>query len=256
MEDLGLELRAGNQSGGRPWELASLFGLGVPELGATAIPSPGGSGGSGVVLDPGDFAALLRALRTVNHGRNLTVPKVLVSNHQDATLNSVLQTPYLSTASNNTVATTSLGGTSDAGTSVTVTPHILDGDRLRLAYDVSISSFVGEAADPALPPPRQENLLSATVTLPDGFAIAVGGLEVETEGESATSVPLFGDIPLLGRLFRSTSTSRTTNRFFVFLRCSVLWHEGFRELRYWSDGARATAGLNPEFPVLEPRIIR
>lgn len=256
MRDLGLELRGGGERGGSLWEVASLFGLGAPELGGTSIPSPEGSGGTGVVLDPGSYVALLRALASVNHGRSLSVPKVLVSNHQDATLDSALQTPYISTAATNTVATTSLGGTSDAGTSVTVTPHILDGDRLRLEYEVSLSSFVGEAADPALPPPRQENKLQSTVTLPDGFAIAVGGLDVETESEGTRYVPGLGDLPVLGALFRSTSKTRTTNRFFVFLRCSVLHSEGYRHLLHLSERPLAEAGLGGEFPVLEPRIIR
>ena len=79
-----------------------------------------------------------------------------------------MDTPFLSTNATTTVATTSLGGTEDAGTQITVTPHIGEGDQLRLEYSVSISSFVGSPADPALPPPRQENKLEASASLPNG----------------------------------------------------------------------------------------
>jgi len=253
--DLGVELRYGGESGGTFGELASLFGLGAPGITESSIPTSGGSGASGVVLDPGTFVGLVRALEAVSGGRTLTTPKLLVANHADAEFNSLLQTPYLATTATNTVATTSLGGTSDAGTSVTVTPHILDGDRLRLEYSVSISSFVGAAIDPALPPPRQENLLTSTVVVPDGHSVVIGGVEVETEGSTSSRVPLFGRIPILGALFRSDSEDSSRSHFFVFLRCNVLGR-GFEELRYLSGGVRAEAGVAGDFPVLEPRVMR
>jgi general secretion pathway protein D len=255
MVDLGVELRYSGEIGGTAAEVASLFGLGSPALSSGAIPSPTGSGATGVVLDPGRFSAVVRALEAVNQGRSMTIPKVLVANHQDAQLNSVLQTPFLSTAASNTVATTSLGGTSDAGTSIRVTPHILDGDRLRLEYSVSISSFVGDSADPALPPPRQENLLDSTVVVPDGHTVVVGGVDIETESEATSRVPLLGQIPILGRLFRSNSKSKTRTRFYVFLRCNILT-SGFEQLRYVSQGARTEAGVPNGYPVMRPRIIR
>ncbi|MCP4007660.1 MAG: hypothetical protein GY725_26055 [bacterium] len=256
MLDLGVELRAGGESDGREGRIASLFGLGAPELDATAIPALAGTGGTGVILNPGDFSALVRALETVNKGRTLTVPKVLVSNHEDANLNSVLQTPYTTTAATTTVATTSFGGSSDAGTSITVTPHIQSGDQLRLDYSVSISSFVGDSVDPALPPPRQENLLDSTVTVPDGHTIVVGGLEVDSETEAVSRLPLLGRLPILGALFRNTSAGHSKSRFFVFLRCSVLQHERFEDLKYLSVDDLDAALIDDGLPVLEPRIMR
>ena len=215
-----------------------------------------GSGGTGVILNPGDFSTLLRALKMVNRGRTLTVPKVLVSNHEHASLNSVLQTPYTSTAATTTVATTRFGGSSDAGTSITITPHIQNGDQLRLDYSVSISSFVGDSADPALPPPRQENLLASTVTVPNGYTVVVGGLEIESDTEAESRVPVLGSLPLVGGLFRSRSTSRSKSRFFVFMRCSVLQHDRFEDLKYLSAGDLDAADLDDGWPVLEPRIMR
>ncbi len=256
MLDLGVELRAGGDSSGRQGRLGSLFGLGSPDLDTASIPALAGSGGTGVILNPGDFGALIRALETVNSGRTLTVPKVLVSNHEDASLNSVLQTPYTTTAATTTVATTSFGGSSDAGTSITITPHIQNGDQLRLDYSVSISSFVGDSADPALPPPRQENLLDSTVTVPDGHTVVVGGLEVESETAAKSRVPVLGRIPLFGRLFKNTSTSNTKSRFFVFMRCSVLQHGRFEDLKNLSARDLEAAELDDGWPVLEPRIMR
>jgi len=70
----------------------------------------------------------------------------------------------------------------DAGTTITVKPQVAEGDHLVLDYAVSVSTFVGEPADPALPPPRQENQLQSIVTVPDGYTVVVGGLERLSEG--------------------------------------------------------------------------
>ena len=256
MRDLGVELAGQGTVGSAEWGLASLFGLGAPAPSDPALPSIEGSGFTGVILDQGSYAAVVRALEVLNEGRVLSAPRVLVANHEEATLDSVLQSPYLTTNATNTVATTSFGGTSDAGTSIQVSPHITDGDRLRLEYTVSISTFVGQPTDPALPPPRQENQLTSVVTLPDGYTVVIGGLDVETETKAVTQVPVLGWIPGIGELFKSRIVSRTKSRFFVFLRCSVLRGQGFEELRYLSGREMADAGIEDPWPRLEPRIIR
>ena len=156
----------------------------------------------------------------------------------------------------NTVATTSFGGTLDAGTSVQITPQITDGDRLLIDYTVSLSSFTGDSADPNLPPPRLQNRLASTATLPDGYAVVVGGLEVESETRAESRVPVLGSIPILGALFKSQSRGRTRSRFFVFLRCSVLRSPRFEDLRYISAEDVDLAGISGDAPEVEPRIIR
>ena len=254
--DLGVELQALLTSGDTLASLSSLFGLGSPDPAAASLPAGGGSGFSGVVLDPGDFSAVVRALETLNHGRSLTIPKLLVNNNQEAQLGSVLQTPYTSTNASQTVATTSLGGTLDAGTSITVRPQIAEGDQLVLDYSVSLSSFVGTSSAPSLPPPRQENRLASVATIPDGYTVVVGGLEIETETDGASKVPLLGWIPVVGRLFESRSRSKVRSRFFVFIRCSVLRSQTFEDLRYVSGIELDKVDLEDGWPTLQPRIIR
>ncbi len=253
---LGVEIQKLGFENDVQYRLTSLFGLGSPNAAESTLPAPGGAGGSGVVLDPGNFSAAVRALEVVNKGRTLTVPKVLVSNHQTATLNSVLQTPYASTNASTTVATTSFGGTLDAGTQISVTPTIAEGDQLLLDYTIAISSFVGAAADPALPPPRQENRLKSMVTVPDGYAVVIGGLEVASEAKARSSVPILGDIPLLGALFSNQSKTDNKSRFFVFLRCTVQRSQTYEDLRYFGEKDMAKAGVDDGWPKLEPRWIR
>ncbi|MHC4414378.1 MAG: secretin N-terminal domain-containing protein [Planctomycetota bacterium] len=252
--DLGVELEKMEISGSTLINLASLFGLGA--AGLEEVETPTGAGGTALVLRPGDFRVLVRALETINDGRSLNIPKVLVSNNQQAVLDSVLQQPFTSTNASDTVATTSFGGTQDAGTSVTVRPQIAEGDHLLLEYSVSLSTFVGESSDPALPPPRQQNNLQSVVTIPDGYTVVVGGLETVTEAEAVSQVPLLGSIPILGEVFKSRSISSTRNRFYVFIRVNILRHGGFEDLKYLSDRDVVAAEIDDEWPEVEPRVIR
>jgi type II secretory pathway component GspD/PulD (secretin) len=253
---LGVELQRIGTSGTAQYKLGSLFGLGSTSPTEPTLPALQGTGGVGAVLDPGTFSVLVKALETLNQGRALTIPKVLVTNLQTADLNSVLQTPFASVNASTTVATTSFGGTQDAGTQISVTPRITQGDELALDYTITLSSFVGDASNPALPPPRQENKLKSSATVPDGFTVAVGGLEIETEGTSNERVPVLGWIPILGSLFSSQSHTKTKARFFVFLRTSVLRNQQFEDLRYLGEKELAAAKVSDSWPRVEPRIIR
>ncbi len=255
--ELGAEIAKLEVDGDVQARVASVFGLGLPDPSATALPGLGSASGvAGVVLSPGDFSAVVRALETLDSGRTRTHPRILVDNNRPATLHSVLQTPYAATNASSTVATTSFGGTQDAGTQIDVTPQIANGDQLLLDYSISISTFVGEAADPALPPPRQETRLKSVATIPDGFVVSVGGLEIESEGQGRSQVPLLGSIPILGELFGTRETSSSRSRFYVFLRASVMRSGTFEDLKYTSGRDLADARVEDGFPRLEPRVMR
>lgn len=252
--DLGIELDKIEVGGGTLFRLSSLFGLGA-DAAANALPG-GGSGLTGVVLDPGEFSVLLRALETINEGRSTSMPRVLVANAQEAEFNSVVQQPILSTNASDVVATTSFGGFEDAGTTITVSPQILAGEQLNLDYSVTLSTFVGDSSDDALPPPRQQNQLSSTITIPDSYTVAVGGIELDTYGEAESRVPLVGSVPWLGELFKNRSRSRSRTRYYVFIRASIYQDAVFEQLRYVSDTLADEASVPTGWPVIKPRVIR
>lgn len=253
--DLGIELQKLEVSGRTLIGLSSLFGLTDLTVDSDS-PLTGGRGFSGVVLSPGDFSVVVRALKTLNTGVSKSYPRILVNNNEQATLDAVLQEPFSSINASDTVATTSFGDFVDAGTQVTVTPHIAEGDHLVLEYNVTLSAFVGESSDPNLPPPRQQTMLQSVVTIPDGYAIAVGGLEVVSEAEAVSQIPLLGDLPIIGELFKNRSRSQSRSRFYVFIRANVLRHDGFEDLKYLSDREAVAADFDDGWPVLEPRVIK
>lgn len=254
---LGFELEGQiNLSADSLLRLSSLFGLSAAgnQVGARTA---SGTGGTGLLLSPGEFAVVVRALETLNQGRSVSVPQVLVNNNQQATFNSTVEQPYASTlTTTNTLATTSFGGTASAGTVVTAKPQIAEGDHLILEYTVELSAFVGEAASANLPPPKQTNNVSSSVTLPDGFTVAVGGLDLTTQGESLDQVPLISQIPIVGEAFKNRSKSSSNSKFYVFLRAEVLRRTDFEDLKYLSGLKTQSAKVEDGFPVLEPRMIR
>jgi type II secretory pathway component GspD/PulD (secretin) len=179
-----------------------------------------------------------------------------VNSNQKAKLASVLQTPFLSTNATQVVATTTLGGTQDAGTTIEVKPQIAEGDHLTLEYSIILSTFVGTASDPSLPPPRQQNTLNSAATIPDGYTVALGGLETKSETEAINQVPILGSLPVIGWLFSSESTKVEHSRFYVFIRASILRSSDFQHLKFLSDVEMHRADVDPGWPEVEPILIR
>lgn len=253
--DFGVELERLQVNGDTLLRLSSLFGLASGTAGARTVPDRNGF--TGAVLDPGDFSVVVRALEGISKGRSLSNPRVLVSNNEQATFNSVLQQPFASTSTAAGVSSqTSFGGTQDAGTTISVKPQVAQGDHVVLNYSVSLSSFVGTATDPNLPPPRQQNNVQSIVTIPDGYTVVVGGLEVQTQGDTKTQVPIVGSIPLLGELFKNSSASTSKNRFFVFLRASVMRNANLDDLKYVSQSPLEHSTIDDGVPDVVPQIIR
>ncbi|RLC97943.1 MAG: hypothetical protein DRI65_18775, partial [Chloroflexota bacterium] len=252
----GVELRGAATAGSALLGGGTFFGLGAPAVDSGEGAPPPLAGGVGVILNPGDFSAVVSALETVSEGRSLSRPRVLTRNHVTANLNSVLETPYAATVSTQVVATVTYGGSSEAGTTISVTPHLTSGDRIRLVYSITLSAFVGDAADPSLPPPRQQTVLTSEAILPDGHTIVLGGLELTSESRSKQAVPWISRVPLLGWLFKDTSRSQQNTRFFIFIRCDVLRGDSYRALRDVTAGDLREAGLPADLPVLEPRWMR
>ena len=247
--NLGVEMAKHFASGDITGDLTSLFGLSTPVAGAanpTARAAGNSNGFGGVVLKPGQYAIVAKALETVNHGNSTIRSQLVVANNAQATLNSIVQQPVSSINSSTQVATTSFAGTSDAGTQITVTPRISPADYVTLDYAVAQSAFLGAAtvtADSAIPPTKRNDNVSSTATIPDGYVIALGGLSNKTIAHSESRIPWLGSIPFLGRLFSSHTDSTQDSRFYVFIRANILRNASFGDLRYSTDEKAKAAGI-------------
>lgn len=252
---LGVELERIASLGNATLKLGSLFGLsnGGPASGTVGA----GAGFNGSVLNQGEYGAVIRALETVNQGRSLSRPQLLVSNNEKAVFSSVLQQPITQqtrTGSNDT--TFSYGGSESAGTTISVRPQIAQGDHLVLTYSIKLSSFVGASTTPGLPPPKQENSVDSVATIPDGHTVVVGGVDFLSDSNGESRLPLLGRLPVVGNLFKNQNDSNSRSRFFVFIRATVLRNNGFEDLKFISGEARGAAKVEDGWPVVKARMIR
>ncbi|MCX5655624.1 MAG: hypothetical protein NTY65_13380 [Planctomycetota bacterium] len=250
--ELGVELSKSDTVGKNGNTLVfSSFGLSTMDL-KTGLPTlVPGAGFNGILIDPNTINAVVHAVATSSKAEVLSAPKILVNDNATATLSSIAESPFTSINASQTVSTTSFAGYASAGTTITVTPHIAEGDHLQLRYSVTLNSFTGHGAA-GIPPPRQTNVLTSEVTVPDGYCVIVGGLNRKNDSDTVTKVPLLGDIPILEFFFGLHNKQASQSTLFVFLRPIILRDDLFEDLKYLSERDLKVARLAPNCPVSKP----
>jgi general secretion pathway protein D len=104
-----------------------------------------------------------------------------------------------------------------------VTPHINDGASLRLEIEQEISSIAPTSQGVnAVDLITNKRSIKSTILAENGQVIVLGGLIQDDVTQADSKVPLLGDIPLIGRLFRSTKETRIKRNLMVFLRPTVI----------------------------------
>jgi len=177
------------------------------------------------------FAAILQAISSSSHANLLSTPSILTLDNQKAKILVGQEVPfrtgsYTTTAdgANNPFTTIQR---KDVGVTLEVTPHIHEGDSVRLEVSQEVSSIVpsslvsasnGGISDVV----TNKRTIDTTVLADSGQTIALGGLIEDDINKTRSKVPLLGDIPLVGELFRNTQNTHTKRNLLVFLRPSVL----------------------------------
>jgi type II secretory pathway component GspD/PulD (secretin) len=186
--------------------------------------SRGGSG-TGFYGDK-HINALLTAMQAKDYGRVLAKPKILVNDNEPGMISSTDVT-YV-TRQGSTIVQGQSGAVQtseeyepyDAGITLNITPHISSGDLLRLDITLTRSDFgtiTGEK-----PPDTQNSDIETTVTIPDGSTIILGGLIKLNQSKGGTKIPILGDLPLIGGLFRSASNSDIQRNLYVFVKAEII----------------------------------
>ncbi|HSI33029.1 MAG: secretin N-terminal domain-containing protein [Phycisphaerae bacterium] len=225
-----------------------------PTTGAlTPVRSPGGTF---ALLTPGITDVVVRALSQSSKARLISAPRLLVNDNGKGRLQSVSQEPFAEILDTSTTQSrTGLGGLAQAGTTISIEPHISDDDYLQLAYSIELSSFTGTGRQ-GLPPPSQKNSVDSAVTIPDGHTIVVGGLRVKNFRSGMDSLPIIDQIPVLNWLIGSRSSASSDLTLFVFIRPVILRDEKFEDLKYVSDAALKDVGLPGQYPSSKPIAIK
>lgn len=171
---------------------------------------------------------LLTAMHKKNYGRVLAKPKILVNDNQKGTINTKDITYVKTTSSSlpsegSQLVETSTGYTPyDAGITMEITPHISEGELLQLNVLLTRSDFTTDATG-QVPPNKNQSEINTVVTVPDKSTIILGGLVRLKQDKGTTKVPILGDLPILGGLFRSTSNKETENKkLYVFVKAEII----------------------------------
>jgi len=224
--------------------------------GAAAI---SGALGTGLNLGIGNrsFVALIRALSSDGSTNILSTPNLLTLDNQEAEIVVGTNVPFLTGSYSNSMTGSSLGGSSyggstsgtgsnlgssgtsgsggyvsnpfqtiqrqDVGLTLKVTPQINEGNSVKLKIEQEVSALTtppqGISTSDVVTSKRS---IKTTVLVDDGQMIVLGGLIDDQVQENQNKVPLLGDIPLIGALFRSNSNNINKRNLMIFLHPTIM----------------------------------
>ena len=197
-------------------------GNGFPDQRIPSI-STGFTGG----IFSGDGFAIPFLLYTLSRKANaniLTMPSILTNDNEEAEIQALDSEPTKSFNTYDTGGTSeSFAGYEDAGITLTISPSISAGNYLKLQVKLEVSDF-DESSD-SNPPPRSERIVSTSVTIPDGHTMIIGGVLTNDETTIENKIPILGDLPLLGWLFRSKSETTRKVNLYVFITPHIIWDD-------------------------------
>lgn len=221
------------------------------------------SGITAAIIKSDQVPIIINALASSTETRLVASPQLLVDDNEEAELSSIEERPTQTTTVGSGTGTsgtrdvTSFGGYQEAGPRLTVKPRISSGDLLSMEYRIELSSFDDtRSVAEGLPPPRQTNTFeSKSITVPSDSTIVVGGLAFEEKGETVVRVPLLGDIPILGELFKSRGNNDRRRMVYVFMTPRIMRDPFGNDLRLFSKGPMADVKLNETLPAVKPEFI-
>ena len=201
-----------------------VFGPSIPvSLGVGA--SSDGEGGGASTIDIPAFGIVLNALQSNSAVNIVSTPNILTMDNEEAKIVVGRNVPFPVGQTQ-----TSIGfpvtnfQREDVAITLKVTPQINESDYVTLETFLEIQEIEGDVAGTADQggPTTSKRSVENTIVVKDNQTIVIGGLISETTNETETKIPILGDIPLVGALFRgSTDQARKTN-LMIFLTPHVI----------------------------------
>lgn len=195
-----------------------------------------------------DFDIAMRALATVAKLEVLSRPSILVRNNESAIITIGQEVPFIQnsrvTEQGQIINTVQY---EDIGIILDVTPHITADGLVEMDVAPEISTITGQTVQISAgveAPVFAKRSAETRVVVQDGKTVVIGGLMEDNETETIRKVPILGDIPLIGVLFRRTITDKSKTELLIFLTPHVI--ENAAELASMSAAERGKAELLPE----------
>jgi general secretion pathway protein D len=176
------------------------------------------------------IGALVTALKRDGGTNILSQPQIVTLDHHEAQIKVGQEVPFLTGQYTNTSTN---GGTNqptnpfqtierkDVGLTLTVTPHVNEGDSVRLDVAQEVSSLAPNVLG-ATDLITNKREVTTSVLISDGAMLVLGGLISDETLETIQRVPALGDIPVVGNLFRYRREDRTRRNLMVFLKPTIL----------------------------------
>ena len=190
---------------------------------SSLLGSQGLVAGFGDFTGAGNFAGILSAVANDQNSNILSTPSVIAMDNTESKLLIGQEIPIttgesLGSSNVNAFRTTSR---EEVGIKLTVTPQINEGSSVILRIEQEVSSVAGTYAS-GVDLITNNRTIETTVLADNGQIIVLGGLIDEDIQENISKVPLLGSIPILGKLFQSSSTQVIKKKLFVFIRPTIL----------------------------------
>lgn len=195
-------------------------------------PSAVGKGSFDAVLNGADYTLFLEAIETLGGAKLISSPTVVAVNgsKSEITIGTFLQlvtaTQTAPTGGGTPTVTFTAGEKIFQGVKVDVTPHITSNKLVTLALKTEKSSAtpftVGSGGSSQTFYDLNTRSGSLNMILKDGQTAAIGGLMDSNDTHSENKVPLLGDIPILGNLFKYKSKSTSDTNLIIFITANIL----------------------------------
>jgi len=170
------------------------------------------------------FGVIINAVKSDTGSSLLSTPSVLTLDNEEARILVGQEVPVTTgeaLGSNNENPFRTIDR-EDVGIQLTVRPQINSGGGITLAIKQEVSSISGTVSNRSDELVLNKREVQTNVVVDDGAMVALGGLLDSSDERGVEKIPLLGDIPVVGALFRSTSRSRAKTNLMVFLRPTII----------------------------------
>jgi len=232
-EALAVQLGTSGAALNRVEGAGTSFSTAGPSLGAilNALGVPAGTllgssqGFIGNVSIGNDFSILVQALGTSTKSNLLSTPQITTLDNKVGEFVVAQEVPFVTgsilTDSSDVRPYTSIER-KDVGITLKVLPRINAGDTIRLEVVQEASSIAATQLSQATDLITNRRAINTTVLADNGQTIVLGGLTSDDYGQVKSQVPILGDIPILGELFKARRETRQKRTLFIFLKPTIL----------------------------------
>ncbi len=199
--------------------LAGLYG----SISASSIPTIP----NGLLLGGGNdsFGVIVDALKGDAATNILSTPTLVTLDNEEAEITVGQEVPFITgqstSAANDTTNPFTTIERKDVGLTFKITPQINRGNTVNLKIDQETSN-VASSSTGAADLITNKRKISTNVMVEDGQILVLGGLIEDNYRDSESKVPLLGDIPIIGSVFRNNTTNKTKNNLMVFIHPVIL----------------------------------